>query len=223
MYPSSTMTQKVLSTLQTHPRSSALKRELYEFCERIIYTYPVQIRLLAQEEASELLLSVYPRIGKLLATFTDQGIPFEIYMKKISYLPGCQLSESQEKGEKKIRLRNPHRGGYRVLRPHVETDKFHRQQGEAPLGQGKPRLHRTQKKDIKIRTVSQNGSFSSFFCAVNCSAHPISSSCRLPRNWMSSSLPGWSEDCIELSQRRIEISNRKKRNQGLPLCRETVP
>ncbi len=96
-----TLTEKVLY-LQNHPEQKTLKQKLLHFCEIIIYTYPVQTKLLDREEASELLLSVHPRIENLLLSFTDQGIPFEIYMKKVSYLQAVSFKKMKRKERRRF-------------------------------------------------------------------------------------------------------------------------
>ncbi len=101
MYTDQNLTRKVLY-LQAHPESHQLRRELVEFCEITIYTYPVRIHLLKKEEAAELLISVYPRIENLLYTFTDQGIPFEIYMRRISYLQAVSFQKSARKERRRF-------------------------------------------------------------------------------------------------------------------------
>lgn len=101
MYTDQNLTRKVLY-LQAHPDSHQLRRELIEFCEITIYTYPVRIHLLEKEEAAELLISVYPRIENLLLTFTDQGIPFEIYMRRISYLQAVSFQKSARKERRRF-------------------------------------------------------------------------------------------------------------------------
>lgn len=101
MYTEQTLTQKVLY-LQTHPEAHRLRRELYEFCELTIYTYPVRVHILTREDAGELLISVYPRIENLLFNFTDQGIPFEVYMKRISYLQAVSFRKVRRKERRRF-------------------------------------------------------------------------------------------------------------------------
>ena len=81
----SKITEKVLK-YQKDPKNSALKEELISYCQLVIYTYPPSVRLIDEEEASDLLLYVNPRLDALLKNFTYTGIPFENYMKKVSYL-----------------------------------------------------------------------------------------------------------------------------------------
>ncbi len=97
----STLTEKVLS-LQAHPADSALREELTEFCSITIYTYPVKTRVIDREEASDLLLSVYPRIGGILSDFTFRGIPFEIYMKKVSYLQAVSFRKVKRREKRRF-------------------------------------------------------------------------------------------------------------------------
>ena len=49
-----------------------------------------------------LLISVYPRIENLLFNFTDQGIPFEIYMKRISYLQAVSFRKVRRKERRRF-------------------------------------------------------------------------------------------------------------------------
>ncbi|MBN2860555.1 MAG: hypothetical protein JXK93_09865 [Sphaerochaetaceae bacterium] len=101
MYTEQTLTQKVLY-LQTHPEAYRLRRELYEFCELTIYTYPVKVHVLTRDDAGELLILVYPRIENLLLNFTDQGIPFEVYMKRISYLQAVSFKKVRRKERRRF-------------------------------------------------------------------------------------------------------------------------
>ncbi len=77
--------EKVLA-YQKNPQSTQLKKELIAYCQLIIYTYPSSIKLITKEMAAELLLYVNPRLEALLRNFTYTGIPFENYIKKVSYL-----------------------------------------------------------------------------------------------------------------------------------------
>ncbi|NCB01640.1 MAG: hypothetical protein EOM67_05680 [Spirochaetia bacterium] len=79
------LTKKVL-LFQKEPHSTILKRELVSYCQIIIYTYPVTIKIIEDYQAADLLLYVLPRIETLLLTFTYNGIPFENYIKKIAFL-----------------------------------------------------------------------------------------------------------------------------------------
>lgn len=55
-------------------------------CYIIIYNYPVQIHLLDEEEAADLLLSMKPRLKHIIDTFTYSGISFENFIRRISYM-----------------------------------------------------------------------------------------------------------------------------------------
>lgn len=65
---------------------SRLYREIEERCFLIIYLYPVQIHLLDEEEAADLLLSLKPRLKHIVETFSYDGMPFENFLRRISYM-----------------------------------------------------------------------------------------------------------------------------------------
>ncbi len=78
-------TKKVLQ-FQKEPHSETLKDELTSYCQLVIYTYPVTIKIIPPEDAADLLLYVSPRIETILRTFRYTNVPFESYMKKLAYL-----------------------------------------------------------------------------------------------------------------------------------------
>ena len=81
----SPITEKVL-TFQQEPHNQKLKEELLSYCQLVIYTYPATIKVINTEDAAELLLYVNPRLETLLLNYSYTGIPFENYIKKVSYL-----------------------------------------------------------------------------------------------------------------------------------------
>jgi len=81
----SKITEKVLE-YQKSNGSPTLRKELISYCQLVIYTYPASIHLIEEEDSAELLLYVNPRLDALLENFTYSGVPFENYMKKVSYL-----------------------------------------------------------------------------------------------------------------------------------------
>lgn len=89
-------TQKVLQ-FQKDPDSQLLRNELIKFCQISIYTYPVSIKIIPPEQAADLLLYVSPRIETLLRTFTYTGIPFENYIKKVTYLQAHSFNKMRRK------------------------------------------------------------------------------------------------------------------------------
>jgi hypothetical protein len=89
-------TKKVLQ-FQKEPYSQILRDELYSYCQIVIYTYPVSIKVIEPEQAADLLLYVSPRITALLRTFSYTGIPFESYIKKIAYLQAHSFNKMKRK------------------------------------------------------------------------------------------------------------------------------
>lgn len=66
--------------------SYRLFRLIENQCLLILYQYPVKTHFLREEDASELLLSIKPRLPKIIASFTFTGIPFEHYIQRIAYM-----------------------------------------------------------------------------------------------------------------------------------------
>ena len=95
------VTQKVLQ-FQKNPNSKNLMNELTTYCQIIIYTYPVKIKIIDPEQAADLLLYVSPRIETLLKTFIFKGIPFENYIKKIAYLQAHSFNKMIRKERRKF-------------------------------------------------------------------------------------------------------------------------
>lgn len=52
----------------------------------IIYQYPVKTRVLDEELASELLLSMKPRIPTIITTFTYSEMSFENFIRRVAYM-----------------------------------------------------------------------------------------------------------------------------------------
>jgi len=67
------------------PGFRALTSEVIQASYLIIYTYPVAIRALAEEDASGFLLKLETRVPKLLKDFFFEFISYESYLKKIIF------------------------------------------------------------------------------------------------------------------------------------------
>ena len=106
---STNLTQSVLLYQQqlsdTSQVSDAMREALFaklqSMCHVIIYTYPVTVRLLQEEEAAELLLYISPRIKKIIESFTYQGLSFESYIKRISFLQAHHLIKKRGRENRK--------------------------------------------------------------------------------------------------------------------------
>ncbi len=121
-YMISYLTQKVLQ-FQKESESLTLREELIRYCQIVIYTYPVSIKIIDQEEASELLLYVFPRLETLLLTFTYNGVPFENYMKKIAFLQAHSFNKMKRKEIRRFACDQlPHEDiEYFIYSQHIET------------------------------------------------------------------------------------------------------
>ncbi len=93
------------------PGFEALRCEVVQASYLIIYTYPVAIRVLSEEDAAGFLLKLQTRVPKLLKDFIFEYISYETYLKKIIFWQTntflqrrrnlerhyvCALSEPQE-------------------------------------------------------------------------------------------------------------------------------
>lgn len=67
------------------PGFEALKWEVIQASYLIIYTYPVAIRALPEEDAAGFLLKLETRVPKLLKDFFFEHISYESYLKKIIF------------------------------------------------------------------------------------------------------------------------------------------
>ncbi|MGI6467315.1 MAG: hypothetical protein ACOXZZ_06985 [Sphaerochaetaceae bacterium] len=100
----SQLTNEVL-TYQKMAKSTVKAKALYHYlcncCRLIFYTYPVEVRLLDQEDALELLLSMEGRLEHLINDFEYRFIPFETYVKKVAYLQGQIFLKLKLKAKRK--------------------------------------------------------------------------------------------------------------------------
>lgn len=83
-------------------KKESLYRHIVQECSLIIYRYPVRVRLLKEEEASELLISVFPRLPRIIATFSYTGIAFENYMRKVAYMQANSFLQRKRMKERHI-------------------------------------------------------------------------------------------------------------------------
>ncbi|MDD3941999.1 MAG: hypothetical protein PHR90_05935 [Sphaerochaetaceae bacterium] len=103
----SDLTMRVLAYQHLPP--SDVKRRRLEFqricdeCRIIFYTYPVRIRVLKQEDASELLLLMENRLRKIIETFSFERISFENYLCRIAYLQAQSLLRRQAREGRRYR------------------------------------------------------------------------------------------------------------------------
>ncbi|HCG63196.1 MAG: hypothetical protein A2Y31_04145 [Spirochaetes bacterium GWC2_52_13] len=79
-----------------------LFRSLVNTCHIFFYTYPVKIRMLKEEDASELLIYVAPRIPTMIRTFRYERISFDLYLRKIAYLQTKCFLKRKKRNERKI-------------------------------------------------------------------------------------------------------------------------
>ena len=79
--------QKGLIQVNASKNSSfkALEREVIQASYLIIYTYPVAIKVLVEEDASDFLLKLETRVPKLLKDFFFEFLSYESYLKKIIF------------------------------------------------------------------------------------------------------------------------------------------
>jgi len=82
-------------------KAKALYLELCNECRKIFYTYPVKVRILEEEEAIELLLSMEGRLKHLIQNFEYQHISFDHYVRKIAYLQAQLLVRKKAKEARK--------------------------------------------------------------------------------------------------------------------------
>ena len=73
-------------TEQDTHRRKELYRTLCDACRIIFYTYPVTVRVLQEEDAVELMLSMEGRLRHLIENFRYEHLPFEHYVRKVAYL-----------------------------------------------------------------------------------------------------------------------------------------
>jgi hypothetical protein len=73
--------------------TSSLLQEIIGRSTLIIYRYPVHIHLLDEESAADLLLMIRPRLQHIIETFTYEGMPFENFIRRISYMQAKHLAK----------------------------------------------------------------------------------------------------------------------------------
>lgn len=106
---SASLTQAVLqyqqlledTSKENETAQEALFLKLQSMCHVIIYTYPVKVRLLKEEEAAELLLYISPRIKTIIESFTYQGLTFEGYLRRISFLQAYHYIKKRDRAKRK--------------------------------------------------------------------------------------------------------------------------
>lgn len=67
-------------------KRDALLTEIEEYCCLVIYHYPVRIHILHEESAADLLLSIKPRLQRIIDRFIFEGVTFESYIHRVAYL-----------------------------------------------------------------------------------------------------------------------------------------
>lgn len=65
---------------------NTLLAEIEEYCCLVIYHYPVRIHLLQEESAADLLLSIKPRLQRIIDRFVFETVSFESFIHRVAYL-----------------------------------------------------------------------------------------------------------------------------------------
>lgn len=88
--------QRLLTSKEMYDtsRRNVLYRTLCDACRLIFYTYPVKVKVLQEEDAIELMLSMENRLAHLIETFRYERISFELYVKKIAYMQAHVLKRN---------------------------------------------------------------------------------------------------------------------------------
>ncbi|MCK9286706.1 MAG: hypothetical protein PHU24_05335 [Sphaerochaetaceae bacterium] len=73
--------------------------ELLDTTMLIAYRYPVTIRLLKEEEASEFLLKIYRRLPRIIREFRYEHLSFESYLKKVVFWQAGSFLQRKRKHE----------------------------------------------------------------------------------------------------------------------------